>query len=268
MNRFENRTVIVTGGARGMGASQARGFIAEGANVVIADVLEEDGRTLADELGEHAIFLRMDITDEADWAATVALAEDAFGPVSVLVNNAAIVRTGMLEETQPAVWRKVIDVNLTGTFLGMRAVVSSMRKAGGGAIVNISSALGLIAMPLQATYVASKWGVRGLTKTAALELGRDNIRVNSIHPGGIRTPMTDESRGPAGTPGGAFDAAMSSSLATYAIPRIAEPDEVTRLVLFVASEEASFSTGSEFVVDGGMVLGPALQPEVGEAAAA
>jgi 3alpha(or 20beta)-hydroxysteroid dehydrogenase len=251
-----------------MGASHARGFVAEGANVVIADVLEQEGRTLANELGDHAIFCRMDITSEADWAATVAAAEDAFGPVSVLVNNAAIFRTGMLEETEPAVWRKVIDVNLTGTYLGIRAVVSSMRKAGGGAIVNISSAFGLIAFPMQAAYVASKWGVRGMTKTAALELARDNIRVNSIHPGYIRTPMSEESQRPAGTPGGAFAAVMANSLGTYAIPRIAEPNEITRLVLFVASEEAGFSTGSEFVADGGMVLGPALQPEVGEAAAA
>src|SRR5258705_9358292 len=174
MKRFDNRTVIITGGARGMGASHARGFVAEGANVVIGDILEQEGRTFAQELGVHAIFSRLDVTSDKDWAATVAAAEDAFGPVSVLVNNAGIVRFGVIAETEPAVWRQVIEINLTGSFLGIRAVQSSMRKAGGGAIVNISSGAGFTATFGLAAYVASKWGVRGLTKTAALELGHDN----------------------------------------------------------------------------------------------
>jgi len=174
MKRFDNRTVIVTGGARGMGASHARGFVAEGANVVIADVLEQEGRTLADELGDHAIFSRLDVTSDADWVATVAAAEQAFGPVSVLVNNAGISRFAPITET--AAWRQMIDINLTGTYLGIRAAVPSMREAGGGAIVNISSTAGMMAYPNTAAYGASKWGVRGLTKTAPLELGRDNIR--------------------------------------------------------------------------------------------
>src|SRR5882762_744807 len=167
MKRFNNRTVIVTGGARGMGASHARGFIAEGANVVIADVLEQEGRTLADELGDQAIFSRLDVTSDADWAATVAAAEDTFGPVSVLINNAGIVRFGVIAETELAAWRQVIDINLTGTYLGTRAVVPSMRKAGGGAIVNISSTEGMRGNFGIGAYVASKWGARGLTKTAA-----------------------------------------------------------------------------------------------------
>ena len=156
MQRFNNRTVIVTGGARGMGASHARGFVAEGANVVIADVLEQEGRTLADELGDHAIFCRLDVTSDADWAATVAAAEDAFGPVSVLINNAGIVRFGAITETEPAAWRQVIDINLTGIYLAMAAVASSMRKAGAGAIVNISSVAVMIGLFGSGAYVASK----------------------------------------------------------------------------------------------------------------
>ncbi len=253
IKRFSNRTVIITGGARGMGASHARGFIAEGANVVIADVLEQEGRALADELGVHAIFSRLDVTSDKDWATTVAAAEDAFGPVSVLINNAGIVHFGVIAETELAAWRQVIDINLTGTYLGTRAVVPSMRKAGGGAIVNISSTEGMRGNFGIGAYVASKWGARGLTKTAALELGRDNIRVNSVHPGAIRTPILADHAPDA--------AAMAATMAgagvgLSAIPRIAEPDEITRMVLFVASDEASFSTGSEFIADGGLLLGP------------
>jgi len=258
MKRFDNRTVIITGGARGMGASHARGFIAEGANVVIADILEQEGRTLADELGDHAIFSRLDVTNDKDWAATVAAAEDAFGPVSVLINNAGIARFGVIEETEPAAWRQVIDINLTGTYLGIRAVVPSMRKAGGGAIVNIASIEAMKSEFGIGAYVASKWGVRGMTKTAALELGRDNIRVNSIHPGAVRTPMT----------AGHTAALAAAATKDLAIPRMGEPEEITRLVLFVASDEASFSTGSEFIADGGYLLGPVPQQERAKAAVA
>jgi 3alpha(or 20beta)-hydroxysteroid dehydrogenase len=262
MKRFDNQTVIVTGGARGMGASHARGFVAEGANVVIADVLEQEGRTLANDIGERAIFSRLDVTNERDWAATVADAEAAFGPVSVLINNAGIVRFGLLEKTEPAVWHQVMDVNVTGAYLGIRAVVSSMRKAGGGAIVNISSGAGFTATHGLSAYVASKWAVRGLTKTAALELGRDNIRVNSVHPGAIRTPILAHDAPDA--------AAMAATMAgagvgLSAIPRIAEPEEITRMVLFVASSDASFSTGSEFIADGGLLLGPVPQHQRAEA---
>ena len=247
MKRFENRTVIVTGSARGMGASHARGFIAEGANVVIADVVDQEGRSLVDELGGRAIFSRLDVTSETDWAATVTAAENAFGPVSVLVNNAGIVHFARIADTEPADWSRVIDINLTGTYLGIRALAPSMRKAGGGAIVNISSGAGMSGAFGLGAYVASKWGVRGLTKTAALELARDHIRVNSIHPGATRTTMAAQPD---------VEAVMAASVKNLAISRIAEPEELTRLVLFVASDEASFSTGSEFIADGGALLGP------------
>jgi len=230
-----------------MGASHARGFIAEGANVVIADVVDQEGQSLADELGGRAIFSRLDVTSEADWAATVTAAETAFGPVSVLVNNAGIVHFAPIANTTPADWSRVIDINLTGTYLGIRALASSMRKAGGGAIVNISSGAGMSGAFGLGAYVASKWGVRGLTKTAALELARDKIRVNSIHPGATRTTMAAQPD---------VEAVMAASVKNLAIPRIAEPEELTRLVLFVASDEASFSTGSEFIADGGALLGP------------
>ena len=226
---------------------------------MIADVLEEEGQALADELGEQAIFSRLDVTSDRDWAATVAAAEDAFGPVSVLVNNAGIVRFGPIEKTNPAAWRQVIDINLIGTFLGIRAGASSMRKAGCGAIVNTSAAAGLIGSAGVGAYGASKWGVRGLTKTAALELARDNIRVISIHPGNVRTRMV------AGSDATAIGAGAVRDLA---IPRIAEPEEITQLVLFVASDEASFSTGSEFIADGGDLLGPVPQQEGAQAVAA
>jgi 3alpha(or 20beta)-hydroxysteroid dehydrogenase len=248
-----------------MGANHARGFVAEGANVVIADILEQEGRTLAQELGDHAIFSRLDVTSDTDWAATVAAAEHAFGPVSVLINNAGIARFGVIEDTEPAVWRQVLEINLTGSYLGIRAVVSSMRRAGGGAIVNISSGAGFTATFGLAAYVASKWGVRGLTKTAALELGRDNIRVNSIHPGAISTPILAAHARDAG-PMAATMAGAGVGLS--AIPRIAEPEEITQLVLFVASDEASFSTGSEFIADGGLLLGPVPRQEHGEATVA
>ncbi|KOV74392.1 3-alpha-hydroxysteroid dehydrogenase [Streptomyces sp. AS58] len=254
MGRFEGQTVMVTGGARGMGESHVRGFAAEGASVLIADVLDDEGRALAAELGDRTLFQHLDVTSEDQWTAAVAAAEEAFGPVSVLVNNAGIMVPGTIEETDLVTWQRVLDVNLTGQFLGIRAVIPSMRAAGGGSIVNVSSVVGLTGAASLGSYVASKWGGRGLTKTAALELGRDNIRVNSVHPGFIRTPMTDPKRSE-GTPEGV---SAENPTAAFAIPRKAEPEEVTRQVLFIASAEAGFSTGSEFVIDGGLLLGPAL----------
>jgi 3alpha(or 20beta)-hydroxysteroid dehydrogenase len=243
MRRFEDQTVIVTGGGRETGVSHARGFAAEGAKVVIAGVLEEECRWLAREMGDRALFTPLDVTNVEQWDATVLAAEQAFGPVSVLVNNAGITGLGTITRVDRASWRHTIDVNLTGLYLGIRAAARSMRKAGAGSIVNISSTAAFGAAPGASAHSASEWGVRGLTKAAALELGRDNIRVNSVHPGRVLTPMAGE--GPAGV-------ALSSARL------VASPTEVTQLVLFLASSDASFSTGSEFLVDGGLLLGPAL----------
>jgi 3alpha(or 20beta)-hydroxysteroid dehydrogenase len=241
MERFSGKTAIISGGARGMGASHSRAIVAEGGNVIIADVLDVDGKELALELGEAASFAHLDVTDAAAWAAAVALAEETYGPVSVLVNNAGVLAQGPIVDGTPEEFRRVLDINLTGVYLGMRATVPSMRKAGGGSIVNISSTAGLIGYAYVGAYVASKWGVRGLTKAAALELGPDNIRVNSVHPGPIRTPMTAEI-GDDVTEG-------------QPIARFGEPEEVSRVVCFLASDDASYSTGSEFIVDGGQVTG-------------
>lgn len=249
MGKLDGRTALVSGGARGIGAAIAHGVVEEGGRVVIGDLLDVEGAELVTELGEErARFVHLDVTDPDQWRDAVAVAESAFGPVSVLVNNAGTMRWGPLADMDPAVWHEVLGVNLTGVFLGMHAAIPSLRRAGGGAIVNVSSVSGLVGLPMQSAYTASKWGVRGLTKSAALELARDGIRVNSVHPGITRTPMTEVTNP-------AMAAVRDQVLAVQPIPRMGEPEEVARLVVFLASEEASFSTGSEFVADGGAVTG-------------
>ena len=236
---------LVTGAARGMGAEHVRGLVGAGAKVMATDVLDAEGEALAAELGDAVAYRHLDVTSEQDWSDTVAATEATFGPIGVLVNNAGIVSFGPIPDMDLATWQRTIDINLTGTWLGMHTVVPSMRQAGGGSIVNISSTAGLQGYANLGAYVASKWGMRGLTKTAALELARDGIRVNSIHPGPIRTPMLD-----------GLDA---DELATaQPIDRVGEPSEVTDMLLFVI-REATYSTGHEFIIDGGAVIG-SLQP--------
>jgi len=237
---LRDRVAIVTGGARGIGAAIVRRFVAGGARVVVADVLDEEARTLAAELGDRASSVHLDVTDVDGWRAAVTAAENAYGPVTVLVNNAGIIVWGAIEQVAPEAFRRVLEVNLYGAWLGIRATLPSMRRAGGGCVVNISSTAGLMGYANLGGYVASKWGLRGLTKTAALELARDDIRVCSVHPGPIRTPMVaglDE-----------------STVADQPIPRFGEPDEVARMVEFIVTG-ATYSTGSEFVVDGGVATG-------------
>jgi 3alpha(or 20beta)-hydroxysteroid dehydrogenase len=239
-NSIAGQVVLVTGGARGMGAEHCRGIVAADAHAVIADVLDADGHALAAELGDAAAFVHLDVTDEQQWHEAVAFAEARFGPVHHLVNNAGIVAFGSIEQLSTADWRRTLDINLTGAWLGIRAAAPSIRRAGGGSIVNISSTAGLQGYPNIGAYVASKWGLRGLTKTAAVELAPDGIRVNSIHPGPVRTPMT---------------AGMGDDVAFDApIPRLGEPYEVTSLLLYLLAD-ATFSTGHEFVVDGGATVG-------------
>ncbi len=241
---LDGAVAIVTGAARGMGAQHVRGLVDAGARVVATDVLDEQGRALADELGDTVMYRHLDVADAGGWETVVAQAEEAWGPVKVLVNNAGIVVFSPLDALTPADWQRTIDINLTGVFLGIRAVVPSMKQANGGAIVNISSTAGLQGYPNLGAYVASKWGVRGLTKTAALELGPWKIRVNSIHPGPIRTPMTD-----------GLDL---ESVARQPIARVGEPEEVTAMLLFIL-QEATYSTGHEFVIDGGTIVGESVR---------
>lgn len=221
-----------------MGAAHARLLVAEGASVVIGDVLDAEGKELADDLGSAARFVHLDVTEPDQWNAAVAMGVNEFGSLDVLVNNAGIVNGNSLRRFELEQWRQILDVNLTGTFLGMQAVVDPMIAAGGGSIVNVSSIEGLRGAPWAHGYVASKWGVRGLAKSAALELAQHKIRVNSLHPGLIRTPMT---------------AAIPDDLVTIPLGRPAQPEEVATFVLFLASDESSYATGTEFVVDGGLV---------------
>jgi 3alpha(or 20beta)-hydroxysteroid dehydrogenase len=244
MGRMEGKVAIVTGAARGMGESHARRLVSEGAKVALTDFDATCGEAVTRSIGAGALFIAHDVGSEADWQRVVAATESAFGPVSVLVNNAAIYEAlAPIDQIEFDAFKRTIDINLHSVFLGMKCVVPSMRRAGGGSIINISSTMGLVGAPLHAAYAASKFGVRGLTKVAALDLADDRIRVNSIHPGFIMTRMTE----------GALPADDRAQFirATSPMGRIAAPGEVSNLVLYLASDESSFSTGAEFIVDGG-----------------
>jgi 3alpha(or 20beta)-hydroxysteroid dehydrogenase len=240
MGRVDGKVALISGGARGMGASHARALVAGGAKVVTGDILDDEGKTLAKELGDAARFVHLDVTQPDQWKAAVDVALREFGTLNVLINNAGIINGNNLRTFPLADWQKIIDINLTGTFLGMQVAVEPMIAAGGGSIINISSVEGLRGSPLLYGYVASKYGVRGLAKAAALELAQYKIRVNSIHPGLIRTPMT---------------AGIPEDFLQIPLGRGAEPGEVSACVVYLASDESSYSTGGEFLVDGGLTAG-------------
>jgi 3alpha(or 20beta)-hydroxysteroid dehydrogenase len=242
--RLAGKVALITGAARGQGEAEARRFVAEGAQVLLTDVLDAEGEAVAAELGDAAAYRHLDVTSEEDWEGAVALAEERFGPLSILVNNAGVLDFSPIQRQDLERFRRVIDINLVGTMLGIKVAAGSMQRAGGGSIINISSNAGIVGLPQASAYVASKWAVRGLSKSAAIDLGPLGIRVNSVHPGGIDTPMvsfgsTEESLWAKKLPAG----------------RMGRPEEVANVVTFLASDEASYVTGAEWSVDGGATSG-------------
>jgi NAD(P)-dependent dehydrogenase (short-subunit alcohol dehydrogenase family) len=245
--RLAGKVVLISGGARGMGAAEARLFAQEGARVVVGDVLDAEGKAVEAEVrakGGEAVFVRLDVTREAEWEQAVALAVSRFGKLNGLVNNAGIGGASRIEDTTAEAWDRVMDVNAKGVFLGTKAAIPAMRRASGGSIVNISSQLGLVGMDDSSPqYTASKGAVRLLTKTTALQYAREGIRCNSVHPGPIVTPMTEQRR--------AEPAVYQRMLSRIPLGRYGEPDEVAYAVLYLVSDESAFVTGSELVIDGG-----------------
>jgi 3alpha(or 20beta)-hydroxysteroid dehydrogenase len=244
--RFDGKVVLISGGAHGQGAAEARMLVAEGAKVVLGDVLEAEGRALAQALGAAAVFVRQDVTEEADWARAVATAESlgGGGGLNGLVNNAGIYLPRSLMETDAALFERHVRVNQFGCFLGMKAVVPAMERAGGGAIVNISSTAGLVGSPHAFAYCATKWALRGMTKAAALDLASRGIRVNSVHPGPIDTEMlkvrTEEEN--------------RARVQRVPMKRQGTAEEVAKLVLFLLSDDSAYMTGAELAIDGGASL--------------
>jgi 3alpha(or 20beta)-hydroxysteroid dehydrogenase len=246
--RLDGKVAVVTGGARGQGEQEARLFVREGAKVVIVDVLDDAGEALANDL-DGARYVHADVSREDDWGR-IAEAAEAMGAWNVLVNNAAILRVNSIAATTLDEYLAVVSVNQVGTFLGMRTAIEPMIRAGGGSIVNISSIDGIGSKPGLVSYSSTKGAVRAMTKTAALELGRHGIRVNSVHPGGVYTPMAMSDSVPRNVIDGVH--------AHIPLRRAADPGEIATMVLFLASDEASYCTGGEFVVDGGWLAGDIL----------
>ena len=253
--RLEGKVAIVTGGSRGTGEATARRFVAEGASVVVADILDERGQQVADELGDAAHYCHLDVTSEADWSECVQSTVGRFGRVDVLVNNAAVLLVAPLEQTSLEDWDRLVRVNQTGVFLGIRTIAPAMRKSGGGSIVNVSSIDGLEGMSFVAAYASTKWAVRGLSKCAALELGKDGIRVNTVCPAG----GSDEMAAPYRAPGSKDTSGYTEK---RPIQRRGTVDEIAAMILYLASDEAAFCTGGDYPIDGGHSCGSLLPQSV------
>ena len=240
MGRLDGKVALISGGARGIGAATATRMLQEGAKVMLADVLDEDGAALAAQLGDGARYIHLDVTKPADWEQAVGETVSSFGGLSILVNNAGIVNFGRIDDYPHEQWARIIDVNLTGVFNGIKAAAPALARSSPAAIINVSSIAGLRGYEQLAGYTASKFGVRGLTKSAAMDLGGLGIRVNSVHPGVIQTPMTE---------------GMTFDTGHVPLHRIGQPTEVADLAVYLAANESSFVTGAEFVIDGGETAG-------------
>ena len=256
IGRLEGKVALISGSAQGMGAATARRFIQEGARVVVSDVEDALGEALAASLGAEACYQQLDVTDASQWEAAVARALDDFGALHVLVNNAGIGMVGRLGELPLEDHRHILDVNLNGVYLGMRACVEALAASSRASIVNISSIDGMAGVTHLSSYVASKFAVRGMSRSAALELGRRGIRVNSVHPGFIETPLLTDQLRDSPEAREMIDTLMSRQ----PIPRLGRPEEIASLVLFLASDESAYCTGAEFVIDGGHLAGPYRDP--------
>ena len=258
MGRLDGKVALISGGARGQGEAEVRLFAAEGAKVVFGDVLHDEGEAVAADVGPNAHYIPLDVTDPGAWQKAVDETINRFGPPNVLVNNAGILLFGVsMVDTSLDDYMRVINVNQVGVFLGMKHTVPAMIDAGGGSIVNISSTNGMAGYGGTVAYTASKFAVRGMTKNAALELGQYGIRANSIHPGGVDTAMTAPD-----TLGDAIsDEEREATFAMLPLGRVGQPEEIARLAIYLASDESSYSTGAEFIADGGMLAGT-VNPEI------
>jgi 3alpha(or 20beta)-hydroxysteroid dehydrogenase len=252
VGRLSGKVAVITGAARGQGEAEARRFVLEGAQVVLTDILEDEGEKVAADLGADGVFVRHDVSREQDWVEVMAAAA-AFGPLDILVNNASIPFFKPIVETTLDEYLHVVNVNQVGTFLGIKAAIAPMIAAGGGSIINVSSIDGLGSKNSLIAYSSSKFAIRGMTKTAALELGVHGIRVNSLHPGGVNTFMTNPTEEP--------EAVVDTWFHNIALGRVGRPEELANMALFLASDESSYCTGAEFVVDGGWTCGD-LTPQL------